>query len=202
MRQYLISCVLAVATSVLLVAASSAQAAAPAPGSASQPMPAVLDVPTGRLRLATEVWQRDAGFAVVDVGLYAAAPVASRAEYASSTGTRCLRLVLQREMSSDLIGRLLMRDLEQASDRIEVSRHVSSLLKIGDAFAARKRLAAGESISFEFVPAQGTRLLIDGKPASDFIGDASLFAVLMRPWLRSAVEQQPMPARGTTVALR
>ena len=135
------------------------------------------------LPLASETWSRDTGAGDVSVSVYSRQVLANRSDILAAHGEKRLRVLLQRRLTSDQIGRLMLRDLEKTSPRGEFAAHADSLLKIGQAFAARKDLAAGHSFGFEFLPGQGTRLLIDDQPASDFVASPAFFALVVRPWL-------------------
>jgi hypothetical protein len=190
MRKYFFSCTLAIAMAALLIASAPTQAASAA-------MPEGLDNGGARLRLATPAWSDGA----LQIGLYAATPLAARAEFVrGSTAPRSLRLVMLRTLSADQFGLTLMRRVDQAGTSADVAAQTGPLLRIGEAFSARRALAAGDTVSFEFAPGRGTRVLINDAPASAYVGDAALFALLARPWSGAAAATAEPRATITTVA--
>jgi len=147
---------------------------------------------TTGLALATDSWARDTGSGEVTVSLYASAALGKRGDIVSASGAKRLRIVLKQRLSSDQIGRLLLRDVERHAAPGQFAAHVNSLLLMGQAFGTRKDLAAGHSFGFEFVPGSGTRLLIDDEAASAFVADPSFFTLVLGPWLGQA---ESTPAR-------
>jgi hypothetical protein len=142
---------------------------------------------------ATAPWSRDVGGSTVGVALYAAAPLAGRADFIAARGAKRLRIVLRQRMSSEQVSRMLIHDIEQASGRAQVLPHVATLARLGQAMGTRGAGHCDESVSIEYVPDLGTRVWIDNLPASDFLGDAAFFAVMVRPWLDTAAA----PAAGS-----
>jgi hypothetical protein len=160
--------------------------------------------PAARLPLATEAWSRETSVGALQVSLYTRQVLANRSDILGAPGEKRLRVQLQGRLSSDQIGRLMLRDIEKTGPAGEFAAHADSLLKMGQAFATRKELAAGHSFGFEFLPGQGTRLLIDEQPAGDFMGGPGFFALVARPWLGGgkAVTPGPTGAWAGGVALR
>lgn len=132
---------------------------------------------------ASRNWTRDTGAGDVNVSLHARAPLGQPADILAAPGDKQLRVVLQQRLSADQIGRLLLRDAEKHSPNGEFATHALHVLQIGQAFANRKDLPAGHSFGIQFVPGEGTRLLIDDQPASAFVAEPSFFALMVRPWL-------------------
>jgi hypothetical protein len=54
---------------------------------------------------------------------------------------------------------------------------------MGEIFAAKKKLASGESFQVDWVPGQGTVILINGKPAAEPIKEPEFYSALMKIWL-------------------
>ena len=158
-------------------------------------LPAAAATPGTELPPATRSWTRDTGSGDVTVSLHARQPLAQPADILAVPGDKQLRVVLQQRLSADQIGRLLLRDAEKHSPRGDFAAHAGHVLEIGQAFAGRKDLQAGHSFGVQFVPGQGTRLLIDDQPASAFVADPSFFALMLRPWLAGATVALPDPAR-------
>ena len=146
-------------------------------------VPALAATAATELPPAARSWTRDTGVGDVTVSLYARQPLAQTADILSAAGEKQLRVVLQQRLSADQIGRLLLRDAEKHSPRGEFAAHANHVLQIGEAFANRKDLTAGHSFGIQFVPGEGTRLLIDDQPASAFVAEPSFFALMLRPWL-------------------
>jgi hypothetical protein len=54
---------------------------------------------------------------------------------------------------------------------------------MADIFSAKKRLAAGENFSVDFVPGVGTSVLVNGKPQGEPVREVEFFNALMSIWL-------------------
>jgi Chalcone isomerase-like len=189
MRRFLISCSLSLALFTLISVS--------APAHAADAMPAKLDGAAGPLVLATAPWQRETGMSMVDVGLYTGGRLANRQDFVAAAGAKRLRLVPQRTLTADQIGRLLVRDLAAAGSTMEAAQHMTALVSLGRSFATSKPLAGGDSLGLEYVPGQGTRALINDVPVGAYVGDAAFFALISRAWVSGAGVGE-----GTKVALR
>ena len=189
MRRFFISCSLSMALFAVISVSNVAQAA--------DQMPARVETASGALVLATNTWQRETGLSMVDVGVYAGARLAQRSDFANAAGAKRLRLVPQRALSADQIGRMLVRDLAAAGSKAEAAQHMSALVALGGSFATSKPLAAGDSLGIEYLPGQGVRALINDAPVGAFVGDAQFFSLLARNWVT-----EPAGERLVTVAAR
>ena len=57
---------------------------------------------------------------------------------------------------------------------------------MADVFSAKKRMVPGEGFSVDYVPGQGTTVLINGKASIEPIKEPEFFASLLRIWLGHA----------------
>ena len=73
--------------------------------------------------------------------------------------------------------------MEQNASREEFSKIIPGVIKMGEIFAARKKLNAGDYFSIDYLPGQGTSIVVLGKPASDPIKEPEFFNALMKIWL-------------------
>lgn len=135
------------------------------------------------LQPALRSWTRDSGHGLVTVTLLASTPLARAADILTAPGEKRLRVVLQQRLSGDQVAHLLLKDVEKASPAGEFAAHLVSLMKLGEAFGGRKELAAGHSFGFQFVPGEGTRLLVDDQPVGAPVADPGFFSLVLRPWL-------------------
>jgi hypothetical protein len=54
---------------------------------------------------------------------------------------------------------------------------------MSDLFSAKKKLATGENFSVDWVPGQGTTVLINGKAQGEPIKEPEFFSALVKIWL-------------------
>ena len=74
--------------------------------------------------------------------------------------------------------------MEANAPRDEFVKSVNGVLKLSEIFASRKQLNSGESFSVDFVPGQGSMVLLNGKPMlSEPIKEPEFYNALLRIWL-------------------
>jgi hypothetical protein len=54
---------------------------------------------------------------------------------------------------------------------------------MGEIFAQKKKLTAGEDFSIDYVPGIGTQIVVDGKAVGEPIKEPEFFTSLMKIWL-------------------
>jgi hypothetical protein len=91
-----------------------------------------------------------------------------------------------REINADQLGRLFTRGMQDNAPREEFVASVPGTLRLGEIFAARKRLTAGDNFSVDWVPGVGTTILVNGEPQGAPIKEPEFFRSLMRIWLGSS----------------
>jgi hypothetical protein len=136
-----------------------------------------------RLVMSPATAQRSIAAADLTLGLYAARQVTGPRQFMAQPGLKRLQMVLLRAASTDHIGRILMRGLQQSSSRADLALHTERLVQLGVAFGSRKTFAVGESIALEYLPGFGVRMLINGEPVAGKVGDADFFALLVHGWV-------------------
>jgi hypothetical protein len=73
--------------------------------------------------------------------------------------------------------------MEKNATREDFVKAIPGTIKMGEIFAAKKKLASGESFQVDWVPGQGTVILINGKPAAEPIKEPEFYSALMKIWL-------------------
>jgi hypothetical protein len=73
--------------------------------------------------------------------------------------------------------------MQDNSPRDEFSKSIPGTIRMADIFSTKKRLAAGESFSVDWVPGTGTTVSINGRPQGEPIREPEFFSALMRIWL-------------------
>jgi len=120
---------------------------------------------------------------VYTAGLYLGAKASTTEAVLGATGARRMHIVMLREIDSNELGKLFTRGMEQNSTREEFGKLIPGTIKMGEIFAARKKLAAGESFSIDYVPGIGVTILVNGKATADPIKEPEFFNGLMKIWL-------------------
>lgn len=122
-------------------------------------------------------------FPVYSAGLYLNERKKTPAEIYATPGAKRMRLVMQRTVNAEEFGQAFLSGIQQNSDRAERTRLVEPLMKFGQLFATVPELKKGDTIAIDFIPGQGTLILINGKPAADPIGDPGFYTMLLKIWL-------------------
>jgi hypothetical protein len=122
-------------------------------------------------------------FKVYAAGLYLNAKATTPEQVINSTGPRRMHIVMLREIDANELGKLFTKSMEQNASREEFSKIIPGVIKMGEIFAARKKLAPGEYFSVDYVPGQGTSIVVMGKPAAEPIKEPEFYTALMKIWL-------------------
>jgi hypothetical protein len=123
---------------------------------------------------------------VYTAGLYLNSKAATPEAVLAASGPRRMHIVMLREINADELGRLFTKGMEQNASREEFSKVIPGVIKMGEIFAARKKLASGDYFSIDYVPGVGSTIVVNGKPASEPIKEPEFFNALMKIWLGKA----------------
>jgi hypothetical protein len=120
---------------------------------------------------------------VYTAGLYLAAKAATPDAVLAATGPKRLHVVMLRDIDANELGRLFTKGMQDNNPREEFAKSIPGTLRLGEIFAAKKHLAPGESFSVDWVPGQGTTIVVNGKAQGEPIKEPEFFNGLMRIWL-------------------
>jgi len=122
-------------------------------------------------------------FKVYTAGLYLNAKAATPEAVLANNGPRRMHIVMLRDIDANELGKLFIKGIEQNTSREEFGKAIPGTLRMGEIFAAKKKLVAGEFFSIDWLPAVGTAILVDGKPVGEPIKEPEFFNALMKIWL-------------------
>ena len=122
-------------------------------------------------------------FKVYTAGLYVGTKVSTSEAVLAATGPRRLHIVMLRDIDGNELGKLFTKGMEQNTSHEEFAKVIPGIIKMGEIFAARKRLSSGDSFSIDFVPGTGVILLVNGKVLAEPIKEPEFFNALMKIWL-------------------
>lgn len=115
-------------------------------------------------------------------GLYLVKPARNMGEALQSPGPKRLQIQLLRDMPSNQLGLLMSQTLNANLSSSEIGGCLPGLGAIGEAFGAKKKLAAGDLINLDGVMGQGTHIFINGEKVGSTQGPA-FFECLLRGYL-------------------
>ena len=122
-------------------------------------------------------------FKVYAAGLYLNSKASTPEAVLASSGPRRMHIVMLRDIDANELGKLFTKGMEQNASREEFSKVIPGVIKMSDIFSQRKKLAAGDYFSIDYVPGVGSNIVVNGKPASDPIKEPEFFNALMKIWL-------------------
>lgn len=186
---------LAVASASLLPSPGMAQPGPSASGVttvAGVELPSAMDTPMGVLQLNGAGLRRKMLARVYVIGLYAPRKVAGMASFSADPGmARRLHFVFQREVSRREFSDVIIKAISSTSSQMEVAQASMGIARLGEMVNAKKSLKTGDTLSIDWLPAQGTQIRVNGKVEGEVIPDAALNLALMRIFLGD----QPVDAR-------
>jgi Chalcone isomerase-like len=136
-----------------------------------------------RLQLNGAGTRYKAIFKVYTAGLYIGAKATSTETVISTPGPKRMHIVMLRDIDANELGKLFTRGMQDNSTREDFSKSIAGTLRLSDIFSARKKLAAGENFSVDYVPGVGTTILVNGKAQAEPIKEPEFFNALLRIWL-------------------
>lgn len=121
---------------------------------------------------------------VYTAGLYLPAKADTPEQALAMPGPKRLHIQMLREIDANTLGKLFTRGMEDNSSRAEFGRAIPGTFKLSELFVAKKKLVAGENFSVEYIPGQGTMILVNGQPGlSETIKEPEFFQSLLKIWL-------------------
>ena len=101
----------------------------------------------------------------------------------AATGPKRIHIAMLRDIDANELGKLFTDGMQKNASREEFGKSIPGTLKLAEMFAAKKRLAAGDSFYVDYIPGTGTIISINGKPAAEPIVEPVFFTALMKIWL-------------------
>ena len=122
-------------------------------------------------------------FKVYSAGVYLPKKTTSPEEALSMPGAKRISITMLRDIDSNELGKLFTRGVEDNAPKTEMSKLIPGLIRMGQVFSDQKKLVAGDSFTFEWVPGTGGVLTVKGKVQGEPFKEAEFFIALLRIWL-------------------
>lgn len=122
-------------------------------------------------------------FQVYAAGLYLPGRADTLQDVAALAGPKRLSITMLRGIDSAELGTLFTRGIEDNLDKAAFSQIVPAVLRMGELFAATRRLAPGDQITVDWLPGTGTVITVKGQPQGEPFREAGFFEALMGIWL-------------------
>ncbi|MBI2768945.1 MAG: chalcone isomerase family protein [Burkholderiales bacterium] len=118
---------------------------------------------------------------VAAAGLYVPRRARSLPDVLGQEGIKRYHVVFLRELDGNEVGKNFTSGVERNATRGEFVKLIPALVRMGEVFARKKRMATGESYSLEWVPNEGTYVYINDKLAMpEPIKEQEFFSVFLR----------------------
>jgi hypothetical protein len=102
-----------------------------------------------------------------------------------------------RDVDSDTFGQAFMDGIRKNSDIQERAKIVNQMLTFGKLFGSIPELKKGDVLNTDWIPGQGTIVLLNGKKITEFIPDVAFYNALLKIWLG----QSPVDSKLKTAFL-
>ncbi len=122
---------------------------------------------------------------VYTAALYLGQRAATPEAVMAAPGPRRLQVTMLRSIDANELGRLFSRGLQDNAPREDMGRLIQGTLRMADVFSANKRLGPGDHFSVDWIPGQGTLILVNGHAQGEPIKEPEFYNALLRIWLGS-----------------
>lgn len=124
-------------------------------------------------------------FKVYVVGLYLGKKAATPEEAYAATGPKRVSITMLREIDSNELGKAFTTAFQDNAPRDQMSRLIPGLIRMGEIFAAQKKLQASDGFTIDWIPGTGTVISVKGKAQGEPIKEPEFFNAMLRIWLGS-----------------
>jgi hypothetical protein len=139
------------------------------------PQPLVLNGAGVRYKLVVKVYT---------AGLYVASRADTPEAVYAGAGPKRMQLTMLREIDANELGKLFTRGMQDNASREDFAKAIPGVAKLGEMFALRKKLVAGDTVAIDWLPGTGTVISVNGKREhADAIREPEFFTSLMKIWL-------------------
>jgi hypothetical protein len=125
-------------------------------------------------------------FKVYTAALYTTKKFSSVPDFHADNGSKRLVLTMLREVDSAEMGRMFINGVQKNMAKNDLTKVLMELPRMGEIFAANKRLFPGEQLVIDWVPAVGMQISVRGKPQGEAFNSPEFFEALMNIWLGKA----------------
>lgn len=122
-------------------------------------------------------------FKVYAAALYTARKVEETEDFHADTGAKRLEITMLREVDSSEMGRMFIHGILKNTPASGQGKLLPDVARMGEMFAAHKRLLPGEQLVIDWLPGQGMQITVRGKVQGEVFKSPEFFGALMNIWL-------------------
>ncbi len=141
-----------------------------------------IDLAGSKLQLNGAGIRYKAIFKVYVAALYLGKKAATPEEVYAAAGPKRMSITLVREIDSNELGKSFTKAFEENTPKNEMAKLIPGLVRMGQIFAAQKKLMPGEAFTVDWIPGTGTVISVKGVPQGEAFKEPEFFIALMRIW--------------------
>lgn len=122
-------------------------------------------------------------FKVYVMGLYLGKKAATPEEAYAAPGPKRISITMLREIDSNELGKAFTKAFQENAPKLQMSRLIPGLIKMGQVFSDQKKLLANDSFTIDWIPGTGTVISVKGKAQGEPIKEPEFFNAMTRIWL-------------------
>ena len=117
------------------------------------------------------------------VGLYLQAKASTADEVLAAQGPRRITLVMLDDISSEDLGDVFIKGLNNNMDQIDKQKTIRNLIRFGEMFASVPGLRKGDKVDVDWSPETGMQCYVSSKKFGEAIPDLVLYNAILRIWV-------------------
>lgn len=141
-----------------------------------------IDLQGSKLQLNGAGIRYKAIFKVYVAAMYLGKKAGTPEEVYAAPGPKRMSITLVREIDSNELGKSFTKAFEENTPKNEMVKLIPGLIRMGQIFAAQKKLMTGESFTIDWIPGAGTVISVKGVPQGEPFKEPEFFTALMRIW--------------------
>jgi len=122
-------------------------------------------------------------FKVYVAALYVTEKKTTTADVLAQPGPRRMKLVLMRKVNNEELGQAFMDGLNANADKSEKSKYVNQTVKMGEIFASIPSLNKGDTITSDWIPGSGMKILVNDKQVGETLEGTEFANAFLKIWL-------------------
>lgn len=122
-------------------------------------------------------------FKVYAIGLYLPEKKSQLEEVLALSGPRRLEIVMLRDVTSEELGKSFLEGLNRSAEPADRVRLLNQTMQFGSMFALVPSLHAGDILTVDWLPGEGTLCRLNGKQLGERVPDLAFYNALLKIWI-------------------
>jgi len=121
--------------------------------------------------------------ALYEIAFYTPVKATTAEQLLAQPGAKRVSFVASRDIPSDQLGIAMVRGMRENSDPSRQAAVAGFMDKLSRIFSTEKKLAAGQTFRFDYVPGKGTTFFVDNVQKGEAVTDAGFIEAMLRIWV-------------------